>query len=151
MSVAKISALAKKIRKAQPAKKWQDCIKQASKLLKSGKVGDYKINKAEFSETRLPMYPRKKTEKKPRKFAVVRNSGGQFEKIKRISGPGGESLTEIGRYKKLIDKYTTEIDKLKKIKPSTTAEKKVIAGRIDKIKKAIIGFKKIVILLKKNI
>jgi len=151
-TIQKISALAKKIYKANPKKKWVDCIKLASKQLKSGKVGDYKINRAEFSETRLPMYPRKKTEKKPRKFAVVRNSGGQFEKIKRISGTGNESLIEIGRYKKLIAGCEANIDKLKKnVAGSSVSEKKSIAAKIKIYRNSISNFKKIVAILKKNI
>lgn len=37
--IKKISARAKQIRKAHPNKKWTDCIKQASKDLKGGKLG----------------------------------------------------------------------------------------------------------------
>jgi hypothetical protein len=47
MSVKEISARAKKIRAKYPTKKWTDCIKQAAKELKSGKVGaTKKVTKA---------------------------------------------------------------------------------------------------------
>jgi len=42
MTVKEISQRAKKIRAKYPTKKWTDCIKQASKELKSGKVGTTK-------------------------------------------------------------------------------------------------------------
>ena len=47
MTVKEISARAKKIRAKYPTKKWTDCIKQAAKELKTGKVGaTKKVTKA---------------------------------------------------------------------------------------------------------
>lgn len=58
MTVKDISQRAKKIRAQYPNKKWTDCIKQASKELKSGKVGATKSGPA--NQTR-----RKQITKKP--------------------------------------------------------------------------------------
>ncbi len=89
-TLQKIVTEAKKIRKAHPNKyaKWTDYVKEASKKYKAApvkkKVGNYKLNKTEFDETRIPIKPRKKTEKKKKVYAVTRAHGGQFKKITRV-------------------------------------------------------------------
>jgi hypothetical protein len=95
-----ITTEAKKIKKAYPNKygKWTDYVKHASALYqkKEGKkkpaakkkksVGDYKINKGEFVESRQPIKPRKKRLKAKKVFSVSRTKTGLFKKkgIKRI-------------------------------------------------------------------
>lgn len=89
-TLQKIVTEAKKIRKAHPKKyaKWTDYVKEASKKYKAApvkkKVGNYKLNRTEFDETRIPIKPRKKTEKKKKVYAVTRAHGGQFKKITRV-------------------------------------------------------------------
>lgn len=155
ITIQKISALAKKIYKANPKKKWVDCIKLASKQLKSGKVGDYRINKAEFSEKRAPTNPRKKTQKKVKKFTVIRSDGGQFEKIKRISGTGDnifKGLNEIGKYKKFIDQDIKALEVFKdSLKSTQSHNKPYFRAKIIFLKKRISDYKKIVTILKKSI
>jgi hypothetical protein len=83
----KAIAEAKKLRKKNPKLTQAQAVKQAWAILyKGGKVGDYKLNNTEFVETRLPISPRKKTLKKKKEFAVLREHDGTFKKIKRISG-----------------------------------------------------------------
>lgn len=50
MTVQDISQRAKKIRAQYPNKKWTDCIKQASKELKSGKVGAVKKSGVKYAK-----------------------------------------------------------------------------------------------------
>jgi hypothetical protein len=83
----KAIAEAKKLRAKNPKLSQAQAVKQAWAILyKGGNVGDYKLNNTEFVENRIPISPRKKTLKKKKEFAVLREYDGTFKKIKRISG-----------------------------------------------------------------
>lgn len=153
MSVAKISALAKKMRKQYPSKKWTDLIKLASKQIKSGKVGDYKINKASFTETRQPVNPRKKKLKKEKKFSVTRTGEGKFKKIKRVAGVStSEVMKKISGHHSTISKNAQSIAGIKeKIKGATPAEKKQYQSAIKKLRSYSADTKKAISALKKYI
>lgn len=105
-----ITTEAKRLKKAYPKRfaKWTEYVAQASAIYakkhggqspvgkKKKTVGDYKINKGEFVESRKPTKPRKKKLAKKKVFSVTRLSNGRFKKkgIKRISGTGTHKDTK---------------------------------------------------------
>jgi len=149
--LTKITALAKKIRKAHPSKKWTDCVKAASKQIKAGKVGDYRINKTSFHETREATNPRKKRLKKEKKFSVTRTGEGKFKKIKRIAGVD-KSMQHIKSISGTMSGNLSYIEKLQQsLKGKTAREKAAIMREVRAIKKANVNWRKAINLLKKNI
>lgn len=126
-TLQKIVTEAKKIRKAHPNKyaKWTDYVKEASKKYKSApvkkKVGNYKLNRTEFDETRIPIKPRKKTEKKKKVYAVTRAHGGQFKKITRV----GATHTDKGSHNttiRVVSGVEINRDLMQKLKMSMFAD-----------------------------
>jgi len=107
MTVKEISQRAKKIRAQYPNKKWTDCIKQASKELKSGKVGATK----KVSGTKTVNL------KKGDKVFILPK--GTTETITKVN--------KDGRYETDKSDYTWRIEELRKvIKPKKVGATKSV-------------------------
>jgi hypothetical protein len=80
-ALEKIIAKAKQLKKSFPNTKWTDLVKKAStELKKSGAIGDFKKNKAEFVEAKTPKKPRKKRTRSANVYSVSRTATGRFKK-----------------------------------------------------------------------
>lgn len=80
-ALEKIIAKAKQLKKSYPNTKWTDLVKKAStELKKSGAIGDFKKNRAEFVEAKTPKKPRKKRTRSANVYSVSRTATGRFKK-----------------------------------------------------------------------
>lgn len=80
-ALEKIIAKAKQLKKSFPNTKWTDLVKKAStELKKSGAIGDFKKNRAEFVEAKTPKKPRKKRTRSANVYSVSRTATGRFKK-----------------------------------------------------------------------
>lgn len=138
----KQTALAKKIRKAHPNKKWTDCVKQAARELKKGsvskpvrkKVGAYKvIEKGETVKT------------KPKAiYQITRAKKGTFKKggVKKISG--FNNLTEINSVASKLTSIETDILQTQVLLRQTkdAGSKRQLKAKIANRKKQFLALKK---------
>lgn len=100
-TLQKITARAKLIRKAHPSKKWTDCIKQASRELKSGKPGS--TAKRSGKRKRVGAAPKyRQTGSSVKRLDKKRKAKAPGKRV--VKHPGGKSTVYYERRKNRSDK-----------------------------------------------
>lgn len=150
-ALEKIIAKAKQLKKSFPNTKWTDLIKKASiELKKSGAIGDFNKNKAEFVEAKKPKKPRKKSTRSANVYAVSRTATGRFKKrgMKRTHAESySVRIAGVGAVKKPVKTSTHKDTKSHNVKISVMSG---VNSKLNELKNLRLKLKEAQIILKKE-
>lgn len=134
----KAIARAKQIRKANPKKKWTDCVKQAHKDLKAGKVSGIRKPAAKKAA--------------PKKVARVKSVKTTKTKTVRLAGVGAMATRDLSKTIGDINSCEKMIQGLRdKMKGTKGAERNLFTRMINEQKKYLSGLKQRKTIIKRSI